>query len=129
MKIGPSKHGDLDDRTGTLAQTPVDLSKTISDMAILEGDDEICNNTPGEIFTMSEIKTLDETPAAPEYNKPRVSFTMSVIETMDEAPTAPESNDAVEGDLLDADDCSSSGQPWSPSSSDDGLDEPWIPVP
>jgi hypothetical protein len=119
MKIGPSKHGDLDDRTGTLAQTPVDLSKTISDMAILEGDDEICNNTPGEIFTMSEIKTLDETPAAPEYNKPRVSFTMSVIETVD----------AVEGDLLDADDCSSSGQPWSPSSSDDGLDEPWIPVP
>jgi hypothetical protein len=117
------------DRTATFDQAPVDLSKTMSDMAIAEGDDEIHNNTPGEIFTMSEIKTLDETPAAPEYNKPEVSFTMSVIGTMDEAPTAPESNDAVEGDLLDAGGCSPSCQPWSPSASDDGLDEPWIPVP
>jgi hypothetical protein len=74
MKIGPPKHRDLDDRTGSLGQTPVDLSKNVSDMDV----------TGGNSFTMSEIKSLDAAPT------PGVPLAISDTKISGEVPTAPE---------------------------------------
>jgi hypothetical protein len=94
---------DLDDRTVDSDQAPAELSKNISNMAILN---------------MSDIRALDEAPTAT-----RPPLTMSSIEALDEAPTAAVHD--VPETASNAGECGSVIQ----SVSEDGSDESWIPVP
>jgi hypothetical protein len=118
MKIGPPKHRDLDDRTGSLGQTPVDLSKNVSDMDV----------TGGNSFTMSEIKSLDAAPT------PGVPLAISDTKISGEVPTAPEINNtvvrgALEGEPSNSIKCQSLCESDIQSASDDDAFESWIPVP
>ena len=107
------EHEDLSD------QTPADVSNNICDMAIAETHDELPINVSGDVFSMSDIRALDEAPTAT-----RLPLTMSSIEALDEAPIAAV-HDAHEAASLDAGDGGSVIQ----SVSEDGSDESWIPVP